>query len=119
MATAVLSGRIDAHGYGLPSCPDGTLEMSGVVSQRSVRGSRTCARDRCPGSWPRWSRQGRHARAVWQSLLREEKAPLLKRIEVQGNLIESFCQEANDCAGVCCVVDAGGAAAAVVGDAVG
>jgi hypothetical protein len=36
MATDVLSGRIDAHGYGLPSRPDGTLEMSGVVSQRSV-----------------------------------------------------------------------------------
>jgi hypothetical protein len=43
--------------------------------------------------------QDRHARAAWKVLLREEKAPLLNRIEVQGKSIESLCQEANDCAG--------------------
>jgi hypothetical protein len=37
--------------------------------------------------------QDRHGRAAWQLELREEKAPLLQRIEVQGNSIKSLCQE--------------------------
>jgi hypothetical protein len=46
--------------------------------------------------------QDRLAGVAWQSLLREEKAPLLERIKAQGNSIESLCQEANNCAEVCC-----------------
>ena len=46
--------------------------------------------------------QDRHGRAAWQLRLREEKVPLLQRIKVQGNSINILCQEAKDCAGVCC-----------------
>jgi hypothetical protein len=46
--------------------------------------------------------QDRHGRAAWQLRLREEKAPLLQRIEVQGNSIKNLCQEAKDGAGVYC-----------------
>jgi hypothetical protein len=46
--------------------------------------------------------QNRHGRAAWQLKLREEKAPLLQRIEVQGNSIKSLYREAKDCAGVYC-----------------
>jgi hypothetical protein len=103
MATAVLSGRVDTHGYGLPfGWHNGNKCLVCIHRARSVRGSRTWARNRCTGSWPRWSLQDRHGRAAWQLRLREGKAPLLQRIEVQGNSIKGLCQEAKDCAGACC-----------------
>jgi hypothetical protein len=99
MATAVLSGCIDTHGYGLPF---------GWHTGNVWRGfTQECARTPDVGAEQMQGFlaqvvQDRHGRAAWQSLLREEKAPLLQCIEVQGNSIRSLCQEAKDCAGVCC-----------------
>ena len=99
MATAVLSGRVDTHGYGLPFG-----WHSGNVWRTFTE---ECARipnvgaEQMPGFLAQVV-QDRHGRAAWQLRLREEKAPLLQRIEVQGNSIKSLCQEAKDCAGVYC-----------------
>jgi hypothetical protein len=99
MATAVLSGCIDTHGYGLPFG-----WHSGKVWRKSTE---ECARipnvgaEQMPGFLAQVV-QDRHGRAAWQLRLREGKSPLLQRIVVQGNSIKILCQEAKDCAGVYC-----------------
>ena len=99
MAAVVLSGRVDTHGYGLPFG-----WHSGNVWNTFTE---ECARipnvgaEQMPGFLAQVV-QDRHGRAAWQLRLREEKAPLLQRIEVQGHSIKSLCQEAKDCAGVYC-----------------
>jgi hypothetical protein len=99
MAAAVLSGRVDTHGYGLPFG-----WHSGKVWGKSTE---ECARipnvgaEQMPGFLAQVV-QDRHGQAAWQLRLREEKAPLLQRTKAQGNSINILCQEAKDCAGAYC-----------------